>query len=69
MQRSFTEEEAYRTAMERARRQLEQSMPQGGIFVRESSGVHRCVQDDVVQVEVVWIVDEPLGQMAQIPLP
>ena len=69
MQRSFTVEEAYRTAMERARRQLEQSMPQGGIFVRESSGVHRCVQDDVVQVEVVWIVDEPLGQMAQIPLP
>ncbi len=69
VERSFTPEEAYRTAVERARRKLQQTMPQESIFVRESCGMHRSVQEGVIQAEVVWTVDEPLGQMAAIPLP
>ena len=69
MQRSFTPEEAYQTAVERARRQLQQSIPQDGVFIRESHGMHRSTQDGVMQAEVVWVVEESLGQMAQIPLP
>lgn len=69
MHRSFTQEEAYQTAVERARRQLQQTLPQGSVFVRESSGMHRTAEDGAIQAEVVWIVDEPIGQMQQIPLP
>ncbi len=65
----FTPEEAYHTAIERARRRLELSMPQDGIFVRESYGMHRNMQEGIIQAEVVWTIDEPLGQMAQVPLP
>ena len=69
VQRSFTPEEAYQTAIERARRILQQTMPQDSVFIRESSGMHRSTQDGVIQAEVVWIVDEPLGQIAQVSLP
>ena len=69
VEHSFTADEAYRTAVERARRILQQTMPQGGVFVRESSGMHRNTQDGMVQAEVVWVIEESLGQMAQIPLP
>ena len=69
VQRSFTPEEAYQTAIERARRILQQTMPQDSVFIRENSGMHRSTQDGVIQAEVVWVVDEPLGQIAQVSLP
>ncbi len=69
MHRSFTQEEAYHTAVERARRQLEEQLPEQGKFVRESYGIHRTTQSGLIQAEVVWIVEEPMGQMMQVSLP
>lgn len=66
---SYTEEEAYQTAIERARKQIQQRIPQSGKFVRESSGMYRSAEDGVIQAEVVWIVEEPLGEIKEIPLP
>ena len=67
--RSFTQEEAYHTAVERARRQLAQQLPEQSKFIRESYGMHRSTQAGVLQAEVVWIVEEPIGQLQQVPLP
>ena len=67
--RSFNTEEAYQIAVERARRQLEQAIPLDAIFVRESSGIYRTAQDGTLQVEVIWILEEPIGQRQQVPLP
>jgi len=67
--RSFSKEEAYQTAVERARRQLQMEMPMEGVLIRESSGMCRAAQDGTLQAEVVWIVEEPIGQMQQISLP
>lgn len=69
MHHSYTEEEAYQTALERARRQIQQKVPQSGKFIRESSGICRSTEDGAIQVEVIWIVEEPLGVIKQVPLP
>lgn len=69
VQRSFTPDEAYQTAVERARRQLKQRMPQDSVLVRESCGMHRNTQEGVIQAEVLWIVDAPIGRMSREALP
>ncbi len=69
VQHSFTPEEAYQTAVERARRQLQMEMAPDKVFVRESCGMRRTAEDGAVQAEVVWIVDEPIGEIRQVPLP
>lgn len=69
MHHSYTEAEAYQTALERARRQIQQKVPQSGKFIRESSGICRSTEDGAIQVEVIWIVEEPLGVIKQVPLP
>ena len=69
LQRSYTSSDAYQVAVERARRQLQTQLPQTATFVRESSGVHRTTEDGMIQAEVVWIVEEPIGQLQQVELP
>ena len=66
---SFTPDEAYQTAIERARYQLQMKLPQDSEFIRESCGMHRTAEDGTVQAEVVWIVDEPIGMYRQVLLP
>lgn len=69
LRHSYTEEEAYQIAIERARRQIQQRIPQSGHFVRENEGIYRSLEYGVIQAVVVWVVEEPLGEIKQIPLP
>ena len=69
MSRGFTEEEAYRIAIERARKQLQLMLPQNATMVDERMGILRSAQSGAVQVKVVWVTEEPLGQMMDVVLP
>lgn len=68
-QRTYTKEEAYLIAQERARKRLQEQMPADSRMLRESSGLYRPEQERVVQAEVVWTVEENLAQMQQMQLP
>lgn len=66
---TYTEEEAYVLAVERARKRLQLQMPTGSRFMRESTGVYRPEQQNVVQAEVVWVVETNMTAGAQTKLP
>lgn len=66
---TYTEEEAYVLAVERARKRLQLQMPVGSRFMRESTGVYRPEQQNVVQAEVVWVVETNMTAGAQAKLP
>lgn len=66
---SYSQEEAYLTALERARKRLQEQMPAGAEFIRESYGLYQSAQKDVVQVKVVWIIEANLAEMQQLDLP
>lgn len=68
-QRSYTREEAYQIAVERARRRLQQQMAAGSRLIRESAGMYGSNQQNVVQAEVVWTVEDNLAQVQQKQLP
>mgnify|MGYP000846466765 CR=1 FL=1 len=68
-QRSYTREEAYRIAVERARKRLQTQMAAGSRFIRESTGMQRSGKQTVVQAEVVWTVEDNLAQVQQKQLP
>ena len=68
-QRSYTREEAYRIAVERARKRLQTQMAAGSRFIRESNGMQRSGKQTVVQAEVVWTVEDNLAQVQQKQLP
>lgn len=65
----FTKEEAYQTALDRARAQLKERVPKDAAFVRESSGQTVSPEQDTVQVEVIWVVEEAIGRRQQVPIP
>lgn len=65
----YTETEAYDIAVERARKRLQEQMPDGSRFLHESIGMVHTAQPDLVQVEVVWLVEEPIAEKQQIALP
>ncbi len=65
----YTKEEAFATAVERARKRLQEQMPAGSRFLRESVGMYHPEMQNVVQAEVVWMVEENLAQMQQKSLP
>ncbi len=66
---SYTKEEAYVMAVERARKRLQEQMPSGSRFLHESTGIYQPENQTVIQAEVVWLVEENLAQMLQEPLP
>ncbi len=68
-QNQYTEKEAYAIAVERARKRLQEQMPDGSRFLHESIGIVRTTQANFVQAEVVWLVEEPLAEKQQITLP
>ncbi len=68
-QKTYTEQEAYDAAAERARKQLQQQMPAGSRFLHESIGLKRAENQAVIQAEVVWLVEENIAQMEMRELP
>lgn len=68
-QRTYTREEAYTMAVERARKRLQGQMPSGSRFIRESTGVCHPEQQSVVQAEVVWTVEDNLAENQPTALP
>lgn len=68
-QRSYTKEEAYTMAVERARKRLQEQMPKGSRFIRESAGICPSDQQNVVQAEVVWTIEANLAEVKQTQLP
>lgn len=68
-QRTYTQEEAYMMAVERARKRLQGQMPSGSRFIRESTGVYRPEQQAVVQAKVVWTIEDNLAEVQQMTLP
>lgn len=68
-QKTYTREEAYLVALERARKRLQEQLPADSQMLRESSGIYGKEQDYVVQVEVVWTVEGNLAQMQQAQMP
>ncbi len=68
-QHSYTREEAYLVALERARKRLQEQLPADSQMLRESCGVYGKQEGAVVQAEVVWTVEENLAQMEQAQLP
>ncbi len=65
----YTEQEAYDLAVERARKRLQEQMPDGSRFLHESIGMLSTKNKTAVQAEVVWLVEENLAQMEQRELP
>ncbi len=68
-QRTYTREEAYLVALERARKRLQEQLPAGSRMIHESSGVYGTEQEHMVQAEVVWTVEGNLAQMQQTQMP
>ncbi len=68
-QKTYTEQEAYKIAVERARKQLQEQMPAGSRFLHESIGLRKSGNKTVVQAEVVWLVEEKLAEKQQVALP
>ena len=67
-QKQYTEQQAYDIAVERARTQLQEQLPDGSRFIHESIGFGKTGQN-IMQAEVVWLVEEPLAEKQQITLP
>ncbi len=68
-QRTYTREEAYLVALERARKRLQEQLPADSQVIRESSGIYEAGQEHVVQAEVVWTVEGNLAQVLQAQVP
>lgn len=68
-QRTYTREEAYLVALERARKRLQEQLPASSQMLHESSGIYGTEQEHVVQAEVVWAVEGNLAQMQQAQVP
>lgn len=56
-------------AVERARKRLQEQMPKGSRFIRESAGICPSDQQNVVQAEVVWTIEANLAEVKQTQLP
>lgn len=69
VERTYTKEDAYLLAVERARKRLQEQMPAGSRMIRESIGVYQPEIENVVQVKVVWLIDANLAQVRQAQLP
>ena len=64
-----TPQEAYQLAVDRARKQLQKQLPRESRFLRESIGVTSREGETVLQVTVVWTVEETLAQVQLVELP
>ncbi len=69
VEKTYTKEDAYLLAVERARKRLQEQMPAGSRMIRESIGVYQPEIENVVQVKVVWLIDANLAQVRQAQLP
>ena len=65
----YSGNEAYEVAVKRAKKQLQEQMPAGSRFLHESIGLKMTDNPELVQAEVVWLVEENIARMSQIPLP
>lgn len=67
--RTHTREDAYQIAVERARKRLQEQLPNKSRLLHESAGLYRAGQSQIVQAEVVWLVEENMAQNLPKTLP